>query len=281
MSRATSVRRAAVSLLVSFILCFGLGVLLCAPLLAAGGYIALSLTFALNTLVCFGLPGYMCRRKATGRGLRFKDGAVSPRAVIMAALMAVACQPFIEWAAYIDHLASQAAGVPADFADAANDMLLDICDFGSAWHWPVAVIVVALLPAVCEELFFRGALMPLLRRSSGSWKVAVVVTAVIFSAVHMDPSGFLTRTVMGVILGVLLVVSRSLWVPIAFHFANNALVVVTLSMVDDPAAALAATPEMPDAVSIFFSLAATVCGLYFVDLIVNGPREVHGFTRVG
>jgi membrane protease YdiL (CAAX protease family) len=90
------------------------------------------------------------------------------------------------------------------------------------------VLAVAVLPAICEELFFRVGLQQLL----GKWfrydHAAVVVTALIFSFVHFDMDGFLIRFVMGMVLGYVFLYSRSLVPNVMLHFVNNA--VATVSM---------------------------------------------------
>ena len=60
------------------------------------------------------------------------------------------------------------------------------------------VLAVAVIPAICEELFFRVGLQQLLGKWFMNNHVAVVVTALIFSFVHFDMDGFLIRFVMGI-----------------------------------------------------------------------------------
>ena len=86
----------------------------------------------------------------------------------------------------------------------------------------INIVLLALLPAIAEELSFRGTLQQLL----GNKHVAIWVTAILFSAIHMQFYGFFARMFMGVILGYMFVWSGSLWVPIAMHFTNNAFAVI-------------------------------------------------------
>lgn len=86
--------------------------------------------------------------------------------------------------------------------------------------------IIALIPAVGEELVFRGVLQQqLMRRIANPW-VAVAVSAAVFSAVHLQFEGFLSRWLLGMVLGWLFWRSRNLWVPVAAHFFNNALQVL-------------------------------------------------------
>lgn len=272
-SRPASVPKTALVTLVAFVGCFFLGLALCTPLMLEGGYAAVCLALAVNSIACFALPGIVARVFAVGRARAFSGGSVDGNVLVMAFLTAFLCQPFVQWATYVDSLISSALGFPADFAAASNALLIQVCDFSDVWHWAVALIVVALLPAVSEELFFRGALLPLLRRVAGNWHVAVGLTAVIFSAVHMDPSGFLSRAVLGAILGALFVITRSLWAPMLFHFTNNALAVVSISLASSPAEAFNQPVEEPDALFTCVSVAFTIFELYFIEQAVRRQKE--------
>lgn len=89
------------------------------------------------------------------------------------------------------------------------------------------VLVLALIPAVCEELFFRGGVQQILQRwFKGNAHLAVWVTAVFFSLCHGDIFGFVPRLLLGVVLGYLFVYSGSLLVNVCAHFANNVLIVL-------------------------------------------------------
>ena len=89
------------------------------------------------------------------------------------------------------------------------------------------LLVIALIPAVSEEIFFRGTIQQILRRwFNGNAHYAVLLTAVIFSLAHGDVFGFVPRVVLGIVLGYLYFYSGSLLVNICAHFANNALIVV-------------------------------------------------------
>lgn len=85
-----------------------------------------------------------------------------------------------------------------------------------------ALIVLAGLPAVVEELVFRG----LIQRGLGRWlrssHGSVWLTAAVFSLLHVQFLGFVPRFLLGAVLGYLYLWSNNLLVPIAAHFAQNA-----------------------------------------------------------
>ena len=74
---------------------------------------------------------------------------------------------------------------------------------------------------VCEEFFFRGIFLQGLRAHGGAAMRALVFSAVVFSAFHLDPVGFLARVELGVLFGWLWVRTGSLWPSILAHAANN------------------------------------------------------------
>lgn len=92
----------------------------------------------------------------------------------------------------------------------------------------VNLLLMAVLPAVAEELTFRGMLQRLLTRSvvGGGSHLAIWCSAMLFSAIHFQFYGFLPRMIMGALFGYMLVWTGSLWIPILMHFTNNAVAVL-------------------------------------------------------
>ncbi len=84
------------------------------------------------------------------------------------------------------------------------------------------IFMVAVIPAIGEELMFRGVLLRIFNRWTGSYHWGVLITAVIFSAIHMQFFGFFPRLILGLLFGYLVVWSGSLWPAIIAHFINNA-----------------------------------------------------------
>ena len=95
------------------------------------------------------------------------------------------------------------------------------------------LLLLAVAAAFVEEVFFRGTLQQLFVRWFDNEHGAVWLTAFIFSAGHLQFYGFFPRLFLGVVLGYLFVYSRNLWVPIFFHFINNALIVVVRFFSDE------------------------------------------------
>lgn len=90
----------------------------------------------------------------------------------------------------------------------------------------VNLFVIALLPALGEELFFRGMLQKILVRLVRSAHFAVFLSALIFSSMHFQFYGFLPRLILGMVYGYFYLWSGSIWLPAIAHFINNAIPVV-------------------------------------------------------
>ena len=83
------------------------------------------------------------------------------------------------------------------------------------------LLVMAVLPAVCEEMMFRGWLQRRLSRSVNI-HVAIWVSAFVFSAIHFQFYGFIPRMLIGAALGYMYYYTGSLWASVLAHFVNNA-----------------------------------------------------------
>jgi hypothetical protein len=90
----------------------------------------------------------------------------------------------------------------------------------------INLIMIAVIPAIGEELFFRGGLQNILGQWFKNHHAAIWVTAIIFSSIHMQFYGFLPRMLLGVLFGYLLVYSKNMWLPILGHLINNGTAVV-------------------------------------------------------
>jgi hypothetical protein len=98
-----------------------------------------------------------------------------------------------------------------------------------------AIIAVAVVPAIVEELFFRASLQKILMDWTGKPYVAIIMTAVIFSAFHFSYFGFLSRMSLGIILGIIYYYTKTIWLPMLMHFINNGIGITILYFVrNDP-----------------------------------------------
>ena len=90
----------------------------------------------------------------------------------------------------------------------------------------INLLVIALLPALAEETCFRCLCQTVILQDQRHRHLAIWVTAILFSAIHMQFYGFIPRMLIGALFGYLLVWSGSLWLPVLAHFVNNANAVI-------------------------------------------------------
>ena len=103
-----------------------------------------------------------------------------------------------------------------------------LTEFKSLSKLLVAMTVMAIIPAIGEEVLFRGIIQRKIFHKIGDMHISIWLTAAIFSATHLQFLGFIPRMLLGAMFGYMYAWSRNLWTPIFAHFVNNA---ATLLMV--------------------------------------------------
>ena len=92
----------------------------------------------------------------------------------------------------------------------------------------LALIIMAFFPALFEELFFRGVMQNLFIKWWKKPLLAIIITSIIFSLIHMSIYLFLSRVVLGFVLGLMFYKTRNIWVNTIAHFLNNAIAVLQM-----------------------------------------------------
>jgi uncharacterized protein len=94
------------------------------------------------------------------------------------------------------------------------------------------LFMIAILPAIGEELMFRGVIQRIFTNWTKNYHLGIWISAFLFSAMHMQFYGFLPRMLLGGMFGYLLVWSGTMWVPILAHFVNNTMGVLGYYLID-------------------------------------------------
>ncbi|MEQ8304620.1 MAG: CPBP family intramembrane glutamic endopeptidase [Cyclobacteriaceae bacterium] len=137
---------------------------------------------------------------------------------------------FIEWNANVT-MPEFLRGFEAwarDKEDVATALTNYLTTFSSTGQFLFAFFAIAVLPGIGEELVFRGMLQPELRRATGNMHVAIWVSAIMFSAIHLQFFGFVPRMLLGVLFGYLYFWSGNIIVPMFAHFVNNGFSLIML-----------------------------------------------------
>ncbi|MBL0310476.1 MAG: CPBP family intramembrane metalloprotease [Bacteroidetes bacterium] len=107
-----------------------------------------------------------------------------------------------------------------------SSVIKALLDFKSIGEFIAVSFVVAVIPAVGEEMFFRGLILGNLLKNRVNVVVSILISALLFAVVHMEYENTLAIWALGGLLGYLYYVSGSLWLPIVVHFVNNFLQVL-------------------------------------------------------
>ncbi len=134
----------------------------------------------------------------------------------------------------------------------ANEMLKALLRMDDGWELLANLGLIALLPAVGEELVFRGVVQQQIERLVRSPWLAIVLAGTVFSVAHFQFEGFLPRLLLGILLGWLYWRFQNFWVPVAAHFANNAVQVVAQYLYHEEVSSL----NLEDDITVPLSLAA-------------------------
>lgn len=137
---------------------------------------------------------------------------------------------FIEWNAAMD-LPDALSGLEKwmrDKEDQLSVMTEFLTSYNSFSQLLIALCVVTLLPALGEEMLFRGVIQTKIFQESRNIHIAIWVSAAIFSAIHFQFYGFLPRMMLGALFGYLYYWTGNLWVAILAHFVNNGFVLVMM-----------------------------------------------------
>ncbi|WP_052323723.1 CPBP family intramembrane glutamic endopeptidase [Flavihumibacter sp. ZG627] len=110
--------------------------------------------------------------------------------------------------------------------ESARKLIKAMLDMKGPADLALMLLIIALLPAIAEELFFRGVLQRLFIQVTKSPWMGIIITAMLFSAFHGQFLGFFTRMMLGILLGALYWYSGSILPSIIGHLVNNAIQVI-------------------------------------------------------
>lgn len=197
--------------------------------------VALKITQAVLSIFGFIFPAVICACFFDKNAAQYLS--VSPQTktlfYLLAAMIVVSAMPAInftadlnekivlpEWLSHIEKWMKQ--------QEATNNALTERFLSATSWSGFLGnLVVMALIPAFSEELFFRGLLQKTIAKTFGT-HAGIWLSALIFSAIHLQFYGFFPRMFLGAIFGYFVYWSGSILPSVVAHFINNA-TVVTLS----------------------------------------------------
>ena len=135
-------------------------------------------------------------------------------------------------------------------------------------------LLMALVPAICEEFLFRGTILSnLLPFGQG---VAIVASAVLFGLMHQNPYQLLYTTVAGLMMGYAYVKTRSIWYPTVIHLVNNALAVLQQVLYTN-----SENEGMADTVVIIMNVVIMIVGFicFAIYLVIDANKEKKKYDK--
>jgi len=151
---------------------------------------------------------------------------ISVLQIILAIILLICIQPFVNWISmvnqgikmpdWIENMLNSPGGSAQKIGEAlmkGNGMM----------ELLLSLVIISIIPAISEELIFRGVIQKLFIDLSRNKHFGIILTAILFSAMHMDIAGFLPRFALGAILGYMYLWSGSIYLSIVAHFTNNLL----------------------------------------------------------
>ena len=109
-----------------------------------------------------------------------------------------------------------------------NKQVAALSNISNWQEYIIALFIMAFFPAMFEEVFFRGAVQNLFTKWWRNPLLSILVTAFIFSLIHMSIYLFLSRLMLGFVLGLMYHQTKNIWVNIVAHFINNGLALTSI-----------------------------------------------------
>ncbi len=142
----------------------------------------------------------------------------------------------------------------------------------------LAVVAIALVPAVCEEIFCRGFLLTSMKPVRNE-TLMILIVAVSFGILHMDLYAFLPTALLGGLFAFLTLKTGSLLIPMLLHFFNNAISVVTAytNKTNGDAAGILGSLSVSQVIGyVLFYLGIAAAFLYFSGMWFLGKKPKTG-----
>jgi membrane protease YdiL (CAAX protease family) len=213
---------------------------------------------ALFQIFTFLLPAIVYAYLADPQPVKYLGGTAPGRkvqpfwVVILVVGLILLLLPLDTWFKKID------LGAAARALDEQREkMILAYLKSGNTWTVLRSVFLLAVIPATCEEVFFRGMLMKFAHTIFKKWWLSILIPSLIFAAFHNTISGFVPIFLAGAILGSVYYLTSSIWMSILLHVLFNGLGIIS-NMFTNPQ--MEKSLEQP----------GTLLGIFGVGIVVVG-----------
>jgi membrane protease YdiL (CAAX protease family) len=181
----------------------------------------------LSSIMVFGIPAYFYA-KLTFRDSQIRQLGLQPAGrmsfYLLGVILLLISLPLVEWLGDLNK-SIPLPGWMNQIEKSDEQQIASFLKIRHPFDPVINLLVMAALPAFCEELFFRGALQRILIHISGKPWLGILLSGFLFSLFHLQFQGFIPRWFLGILLGASYWYSGSLWVSVLAHFFYNAIVV--------------------------------------------------------
>lgn len=185
------------------------------------------------SLGLFLIPALLAGFLFNGKSLEYLSGKVKPLGltVILTVLLVLGSVPVINLLAEFNmniSLPERFSGLESRIRETeaqAEEMMELFLSDTSISRFLVNLTMIAIIPALGEEFFFRGVMQKIFTEWFRNKHAAILITSILFSFMHLQFLGFIPRILLGAIFGYMLVWTGSIWIPVIAHFINNSIAV--------------------------------------------------------
>ncbi len=135
------------------------------------------------------------------------------------------------------------------------------------------VFIIAVIPAIGEELLFRGVLQKIFSEWFGNIHVGIIITAFLFSTIHLQFYGFLPRFLLGILFGYLFAWSKTMWLPVIAHFVNNAFAVIVSYFINANIIPDDVETVGMDTSTFFYAILSIIISVYLIYFVFKEEKR--------
>lgn len=181
----------------------------------------------------FLIPAILAGFLFSGKSLEYLSGKVKPMGItlFLSVLVILGSVPIINFLSEFNmniSLPERLSGLEERIRETesqAEELMNLFLSDTSTSRFIINLMMIAVVPALGEEFFFRGLLQRLFIEWLRNRHAGIIVASILFSFMHMQFLGFIPRILLGALFGYMLVWSGSIWVPVLAHFINNSIAV--------------------------------------------------------
>lgn len=212
-----------------------------------------------STIGTFIVPAfiYACLKSSNPLAYLNLSKPVKPAFIVLAIVTVISSGPFLEWTITVNKqmdlpgFLNQLEQWMRAQENQLEILTMQLLKMDNFYDLLINIIMIAILPAIGEELIFRGCLQKIFIQWTKNYHWGIWLAAITFSAIHLQFFGFIPRMLLGAMFGYFLIWSKSIWIPILAHFVNNATAVISAYVYQRNGASLDKINEAPYSPSLY------------------------------